>query len=63
MQSNILTKKEETGSVRDKPRSGRPKQTSSREDRLLVRLSLNNRRASSKQLKRELQDAQLAPEL
>ncbi len=54
---NILTKKEETGSVRDKPRSGRPKQTSSREDRLLVRLSLNNRRASSKQLKRELQDA------
>ncbi len=49
---NILTKKEETGSVRDKPRSGRPKQTSSREDRLLVRLSLNNRRASSKQLKR-----------
>ena len=54
---NILKKKEETGSVRDKPRSGRPKQTSSREDRLLVRLSLNDHRASSKQLKRELQDA------
>ena len=30
----ILTKREETGSVRDKPRSGRPKQTSSHEDRL-----------------------------
>ena len=53
---NILKKKEETGKVADRQRSGRPRATSAREDRALVRLSLSNRRASSKLLKRDLED-------
>ena len=53
---NILKKKEETGKVADRQRSGRPRATSAREDRTLVRLSLSNRRASSKLLKRDLED-------
>ena len=53
---NILKKKEETGKVADRQRSGRLRATSAREDRALVRLSLSNRRASSKLLKRDLED-------
>ena len=50
----VLKKMEEAGSVRDKPRSSRPRAMS---DRLLIRLSLSNCQASSKDLKGELQDA------
>ena len=53
---SILKKKRETGTVADRPRSGRPRATTNREDRSLVRLSLSDRRASSKILKSQLQD-------
>ena len=36
----IIKKNKQTGSVRDKARSGRPRSTSEREDRLLVRTAL-----------------------
>lgn len=54
---SILAKKEETGSARDKGRSGRPRVTNGREDGTLIRLSLSNRTVSSKMLKRQYQDA------
>ena len=53
---SILKKKRETGTVADRPRSGRPRATTNRVDRSLVRLSLSDRRASSKILKSQLQD-------
>ena len=53
----ILRKKSETGTVKDKSRSGRPRATTAREDRLLYRTSLSNRRATSRLLKRALQDS------
>ena len=40
-----------------RPRSGRPLSTTPRENRVLTRLSLNNRRATSRNLKREFEDA------
>jgi len=43
----ILKKNKENGSVIDKPRSGRPLSTSSREDRELTQLSHNNRTATT----------------
>ena len=45
-----------TGTVEDRDRSGRPPPTTAREDRLLYRLSLSNRRATSRMLKRDLED-------
>ena len=45
----ILKKVKETGSVRDRERSGRPRFTTPRQDRLLKHLSLNNRRATSRE--------------
>jgi len=53
----ILKKHKENGCVRDRPRSGRPLSTTPRENRVLTRLSLNNRRATSRNLKREFEDA------
>ena len=46
-----------TGTVKDRDRSGRLPSTTAREDRLLYRLSLSNRRATSRMLKRDLEDA------
>ena len=43
----ILKKAAETGNVKDRKTSGRPPSTTDREDRLLYRLSLSNRRATS----------------
>lgn len=48
----ILQKYAETGPVKDRPRSGRPRGTSCREHHLLYRQSLSNRRATSRLLKR-----------
>lgn len=53
----ILKKVKETGSVKDKEKSGRPRSTTPRQDRLLKHLSLNNRRATSRVLKRDFSDA------
>ena len=52
----ILQKKKETGSIVDRPRTGRPKVTTPRESRLLIRLSLRDRKATSKMVKREFMD-------
>ena len=47
----------ETGTVKDRPRSGRPSSTTPRQDRLLCHLSLSDRTATSRDLKRVLEDA------
>lgn len=49
----ILMKIQETGSVVDRARSGRPRMSTSRQDRTLRRLSLGNRKLTSPQLLRE----------
>ena len=50
---NTIKKFEETGSVEDKPRSGRPRCTTSRQDAQLVRLSKSNRFYSIRKLSSE----------
>jgi transposase len=54
--SRILQKKKVTGDTKDRPRSGRPRKSSYRQDRVLRRTSLSNRRLTSPQLLREWQD-------
>lgn len=54
--SRLLKKHRETGSVKDRKRSGRPKATTQREDRLLFRLSRRNRFASCETLRNQLRD-------
>ena len=53
----ILKKAKETGTVKDRTRTGRPRAKTECQDRLLKRLSVSNRRATSKMLKRELKGA------
>ncbi len=48
---SIVHKHQATGSVADKTRSGRPKATTVREDRVLVRASLADRRLTSTDLR------------
>ena len=48
-----LKRVRESGSVNDRPHSGRPRLSSARENRELVRISLRDRRLTSTQLKRE----------
>ena len=43
----LIKKHRETGSTADKPRSGRPKVMTDREDRILVRKSVVDRRLKS----------------
>ena len=45
----------ETGSVADRPRSGRPKKTSVRQDRALVRYSLSDRHLTSPELRQRME--------
>ena len=45
----------ETGSVADRARSGRPKKTSARQDRALVRYSLSDRCLTSPQLRQKVE--------
>lgn len=47
----IMKKQKETGRVVDRQRSGRPKATTARQDRELVRLSLHDRKATAPDLK------------
>ena len=51
-----MARLKETGSTDNRKRSGRPKISSSREDRHLVHLSLQDRRLTSPQLKRQWED-------
>ena len=55
--SRNTEEKGETGTVKDKVRSGRPRVTSKHQDLLLKRLSLSNRKATSKGLKRGFADS------
>ena len=50
----IVTKHNDAGSVQDLSRSGRPKKTTVRQDRLLVRASLADRRITSSELRAKL---------
>ena len=52
----IIKKVEETGTVRDRPQSGRRTSTTPRQDRLLTHLSLLNRKATSRIIKRDFED-------
>lgn len=55
--SRLLKKQRETGNVGDRPRSGRPKLTTPREDRLLLRISRRNRFASSESVRSMFRDS------
>ena len=52
---SIKKRREETGSVTDRARSGRPKKMTVRHDRALVRLSLGGRRLTSPQLRQKVE--------
>lgn len=52
----IIDKHIETGSTADKRRSGRPKKTTPHTDRVLVRMSLQDRRLTAPQLGRKLSE-------
>ena len=54
--SKTLARLKETESLKDRKRSGRPRISSSREDRALARISLHDRRLTSSHLKREWQE-------
>lgn len=58
--NNIINKFETTGSVADRPRSGRPRKTSVRVDRLLRKKSLIDVRKSAGMIAQELRDENLA---
>ena len=47
----LVKKHQETGSVEDRARTGRPRATTVRQDRILVRTSLRNRRLTAPELK------------
>jgi transposase len=49
----IVRKHAATNSVRDLPRDGRPKKTTVREDRMLVRMSMKNRRMTSSDIRKQ----------
>ena len=55
--ADIIKKHQELNTVVDRRRSGRPKKTTVREDRLLLRSSLKNRRLTSTALCKELQES------
>ncbi len=52
----LMVKHRESGSVDDKPRSGRPKVTTERQDRYLVITALRNRKQTAKELNNSLQN-------
>ena len=53
----IIRKKNETGTVADRKRSGRPRKTTERQDEYLVLSSRRNKRATAAQLRKELENA------
>ena len=54
---NILKKTEETGTVKDRPRSGRPSSKTPRQNCFLSHLALSDRLTMSKDIKRAFEDA------
>ena len=59
---NLIKKKKKTGSVQNLQKSGRPKSTSKREDNLIKRMSIRNRRFGSRQLANEF-NLSMAPSI
>ena len=55
--SRLLNRFKQTGNVADRPRSGRPRKTTTREDRFLTTSSRRNRFLSSRKLGRLLRNA------
>ena len=55
--SRLLNRFQQTGNVADRPRSGRPRKTTPREDRFLTTSSRRNRFLSSRKLGRLLRNA------
>ena len=55
--SQLLNRFQQTGNVADRPRSGRPRKTTPREDRFLTTSSRRNRLLSSRKLCRLLRNA------
>ena len=55
--SQLLNRFQQTGNVADQPRSGRPRNTTPREDRYLTTSSQRNRFLSSQKLGRVLRNA------
>ena len=55
--SRLLNRFQPTGNVEDRPRSGRPRKTTPREDRFLTTSSRRNRFLSSRKLGRLLRNA------
>lgn len=54
--SKLIAKQKQIESIADKGRSGRPRKTTSREDRILVCTSLENCRLSASDIKEKLVD-------
>lgn len=52
----IIKKKEKTGEIKDKQRTGRPRNSTKRQDRVLKRTCMGNRKLTSPQLLREWQE-------
>ena len=55
--TRILQKFKKTGDIRHRKRSGRPRKSTVRQDRVLRRVSLSNRKLTSPELLREWKDA------
>ena len=55
--SRLLNRFQQTGNVSDRPRSGKPRKTTPREDRFLMTSSLRNRFLSGRKLGRLLRNA------
>ena len=53
--SRLVTKYRETGNVKDVPRSGHPKVTTERQDRLIIQHSRRNRFKTARQIRDDLQ--------
>ena len=53
----VLKRWMETGDSRCQPRSGRKRKSVTRSDRALIRISLRNRKLTSKELSRELKES------
>ena len=52
----IMHKHRQTGSVGDKPRTDRPKSTKPRQDRIIIRKSLGNRRLTAPELGAQMEE-------
>ena len=53
---SLVQKHRETGCLADKARGGQPRKTTVRQDRLLVRISLQNRRLTSTTMRAKMEE-------